>query len=114
MITKTRNHIAVDRYAFDWGMCSMARGWAQIDTEQDASYFGTWANPFERKLFSYVEGDVCLTLCDTDQEFVNEILRIKAWHDETGWKFLGIDPGVNHDNPLGAAFKRMGLGQWLH
>lgn len=31
-----------ERYDFDFGECSYANGWAQIDTRQDASYYGTW------------------------------------------------------------------------
>jgi hypothetical protein len=34
-----------DRYRFDFDLCSCARGWAQVDTAQDASRFGTWASP---------------------------------------------------------------------
>ena len=30
-----------DRYRFDFDLCSCARGWAQVDTAQDASWFGT-------------------------------------------------------------------------
>ena len=46
-----------DRYSFDFKLCTPKNGWAQVDTSQDASYFGTWANPFERKTVSYCEGD---------------------------------------------------------
>ena len=31
-----------DRYTYDFGLCSFEKGWAQVDTAQDASYFGTW------------------------------------------------------------------------
>lgn len=30
-----------DRYRYDFDLCSCARGWAQADTAQDASWFGT-------------------------------------------------------------------------
>ena len=38
-----------DRYQFDSGECSAANGYAQIDTGQDAWYFGQWANPHDLK-----------------------------------------------------------------
>ena len=49
-----------DRYTYDFGLCSFENGWAQIDTAQDASYFGTWANPTRLMIFSYCEGDTTL------------------------------------------------------
>ena len=33
-----------DRYIFDYDMCSFKKGFAQIDTTEDASYFGNWVN----------------------------------------------------------------------
>jgi hypothetical protein len=41
----TREFAPADRYLYDFGLCSNASSWAQVDTAQDASYFGTWANP---------------------------------------------------------------------
>ena len=52
-----RDFASTDRYIFDFKLCTTGKGWAQVDTEQDASYFGTWANPFELKVVSYTEGD---------------------------------------------------------
>ena len=45
-----------DRYQFDWGECSTANGYAQVDTKQDAWYYGTWANPETFTIVSYAEG----------------------------------------------------------
>lgn len=47
-----------DRYRYDFDLCSCARGWAQVDTAQDASWFGTWASPAERTILNFAEGDV--------------------------------------------------------
>ena len=33
-----------DRYIFDWNYCNFKKGFAQIDTTEDASYFGNWVN----------------------------------------------------------------------
>ena len=44
-----------DRYAFDTGPCSYANGFAQIDTRQDASYYGTWCSPVARTIVSFCD-----------------------------------------------------------
>ena len=41
----TRDFCPGNRYAYDFGLCSYEKGWAQVDAAQDASFFGTWANP---------------------------------------------------------------------
>jgi len=38
------------RYAFDFRLCHFKNGWAQLDTRQDASYYGNWINPVTRQL----------------------------------------------------------------
>lgn len=40
-----REFCPTDRYVYDFGKCSYAKGWAQVDTRQDASYYGTWDEP---------------------------------------------------------------------
>ena len=101
-----------DRYHYDFGRCSLCNGWAQVDTGQDASYFGTWANPTERKIFAYVEGDTIETTCDTDEEYAAELRELKAWNESHGWQFLGIYPGS--DAELRAHFDRLELSDLLH
>ena len=40
---------------YEFGLCSYEKGWAQVDTAQDASYFGTWATyPVLRRPRHYV------------------------------------------------------------
>ena len=93
MIRTTRSCVGgfVDnRYHYDWRECRSGR-WAQMDTGQDAPWFGQWANPFERRILCYAEGDQTLTECSTDAEFVAELERIAAFHRENDeWK--KIDP----------------------
>ena len=100
-----------ERYKYDFGMCSIKNGWAQIDTSQDASYYGNWCNPFEHKLFSFIEGDTTLTECDSIEEFAIEIRRFAEWNEQHGWSFA-IDPGL--DPKVEAAFIAAGLGDFLH
>jgi len=107
----TRAFSPGDRYQFDFGMCSTKKGYAQVDTEQDASYFGTWANPEQLSIINYCEGDITLTQANNEKEFVDEIHRIKAFHEKLGYRFLGIDPGFN--DRLSAQFKALGLSEML-
>ena len=101
-----------DRYRYDFTVCTIAKGWAQIDTSQDASYFGQWVNPFERKIFAYIEGDCILTQLDTDVELLAELAEMKRWNEQQGHDFMGIDPGFNTD--LKAKLIDVGLAGYLH
>ena len=111
-VTINRNFLPADRYRFDFGMCSYKNGYAQIDTKQDASYFGNWCSPSERTIVSYCEGDVTVTKADTDEEFVAEIRKMAAWNDEHGWGPLKIDALLNER--LTEAFTALGLADLLH
>ena len=107
-----REFAPADRYLYDFGKCSTANGWAQIDTSQDASYFGQWINPTRRLIFAYIEGDCVLTKLDTDVELAQEISEMKCWNEEQGHRFKGIDPGFNES--LKAALEACGLREYLH
>ena len=101
-----------DRYEYDFGMCSAAYGFAQVDTSQDASYFGTWANPFSLTIINYCEGDVTKTVCDTPEEFVAELEQMKQWNEENEHRFHGIDPMMVAK--LKQKFIEVGAGALLH
>ena len=101
-----------DRYQFDFDQCTTQKGFAQVDTEQDAWYYGTWANPFEKKIVSYCEGDVVVQYSMTPQEFVAELRELKRWNEEAGYRFIGIDPGFN--TALQKEFVALGLLDLLH
>ena len=100
-----------DRYFYDFRVCTVSKGWAQIDIGQDASYFGQWVNPSKRLIFCYCEGDTVLTRCQSDSELQGELARIKAWNVENGHRFIGIDPGFSEE--LKTALVSAGLGQYL-
>ncbi len=91
---KEHSFMSADRYLFDFRLCRVSDGWAQIDTSQDASYYGQWANPFTLEIVSYVEGDVYRNTAESPEEFVAELRSIKAWTIERGHRFIGIDPGL--------------------
>lgn len=108
----TRDFSPADRYLYDFKVLTIAKGWAQIDTGQDAWYFGQWINPDKLMIFCYCEGDCTLTQCDDGAELVAEIARMKAWNDEQGHRFIGIDPGFSE--PLKASLQQIGLGGYCH
>ncbi len=112
MATITRGFEAMsDRYKYDFRLCTAAKGWAQLDTRQDASYYGNWINPLTRQLMSYCEGDLTLTECDDDEDFVKTVRECANWHKEHDY-FLGID-GMCRPEII-EAFTRLGLGDLLH
>ena len=101
-----------DRYRFDFSRCSLKKGWAQVDTSQDASYYGTWAHPERRQIVNYCEGDVTIQTAETDEEFAKALLELKAWCEKMGMKFFGIDCGLRAD--IVAGFERVGVADLLH
>jgi len=111
MITTTRLFEQSDRYQFDFKICTYAKGWAQLDTSQDASYFGTWINPAERKIANYCEGDVTIQTAETDAELAQLVSEIKEWNDKQGHRFIGIDPGYGED--MQCRLVAAGLGGYL-
>jgi hypothetical protein len=106
-----RDFKPADRYVYDFGLCSWKNGFAQIDTSQDAHYFGTWASPDRLLIVCYCEGDINIKTADNKEEFIAELRALKAWNEENGYSF-GIDPG--DDEALAAKFCGMGLSDLLH
>jgi hypothetical protein len=111
-VTVERSFLPSSRYHFDTGRCSYANGYAQIDTRQDASYFGQWCSPFERTIVSYAEGDVAITKADTDEEFVQAVRAVAEWTNSHGYGPMRIDALAN--DRLAAAFQALGLTDLLH
>jgi hypothetical protein len=112
MATMTRGHeIMSDRYKFDFRECRARNGWAQLDTKQDASYFGNWINPVTLELVSYCEGDTTHTKCEDEADFIATVRECVRWHTEAGY-FIGID-GMCEPSII-EAFTRMGMAELLH
>ena len=108
----TRELCPGDRYTYDFGLCSYENGWAQVDTAQDASYFGTWANPTRLMIFSYCEGDTTLKEAASPEEFATELRAIDTWNQANGCGPARIDPGFNP--AMKAEFEALGLSDLLH
>lgn len=101
-----------NRYKFDFSLCSITNGFAQVDTSQDAWYYGTWANPYTRTIVYYAEGDLIVMEAETDEEFVQELRVFKDWNDKTENRFKGIDTGYSYE--LRDAFVRIGAEEFLY
>ena len=79
-----------DRYVFDYDMCSFKKGFAQIDTTEDASYFGNWVNFKSLELITYCEGDLTVVKCENIEEFKKQLLKVVSWYKKNN-SFIGID-----------------------
>ncbi len=103
-----------DRYAFDYRAYTYAKGWAQVDSPADASYYGNWINPGELKLASYCEGDFSVTSCDTVKEFVGEVYCMIAFLKKMGGRGqVGIDPGTA-GGAIDQQLRSQGLDRYYH
>ena len=96
MIVKRNTDYSPDssRYTFDFDKCQAKHGWAQVDTCQDASYFGIWTNPLTLEIVSYTEGDICHQQAENPEEYVEALRELKAWNDRMGFK-CAIDTMMN-------------------
>jgi tRNA G10 N-methylase Trm11 len=79
-----------DRYTFDFNMCSYKKGFAQIETTEDASYFGNWINFKSLELVTYCEGDLTIIKCENVKEFKEQLLKTVSWFKKNK-SFIGID-----------------------
>lgn len=118
MATLTRGSDLFDasRYKYDTGMCSASKGWAQLDSRQDAPYYGTWVNPITLEIFNYCEGDLTHTQCDDAADFSVELNKTIAWNQEAGY-WIGIDPGwpdTEACDRIRSAFVVLGFRDALH
>lgn len=72
-----------DRFTYDEKL-TISEGWAQIDTWQDASYFGVWCNPIKREIFTYCEGDLTLEKCESDEDFRAALEHCLTFYGRSG------------------------------
>jgi hypothetical protein len=100
-----------DRYVFDFKLCTATKGWAQLDTSQDASYYGQWVNPLTLEYVSHVEGDQTHIQYDDEAEFIAGISETLRWHAEHGYN-PHIDGMCKQE--IIEAFERMGFTEFLH
>ncbi len=93
----------IDRYTFDFGPCTASNGYAQVDTADDAWYYGCWANPTTRRVIEYAEGDLTTIEFDTPEEFAaymrefvqtrynpdRKLPAVDAYRTEQAWIEIG-------------------------
>ena len=102
----------IERYHFDFGECSHHFGYAQVDTSEDAPYFGIWTNPTTLTTVSYIEGDVYRDIAESVEEYVEHIRTMVANYEKMGTKVKGIDPMLNTD--ISNRLIDIGLGDFIH
>ncbi len=103
-ITTTRWFaMGATRYAFDFAHIRKGGDWYQIDTEQDASYYGTWCNPAERRIVLFTEGDICELVCLAPSVYLAEVARIVQWNVEQGYSAALDDHDGQHDTKANTA-----------
>lgn len=99
------------RYDFDSNRCTSGDGWAQVDTSEDAPYFGQWANPLELRFMTYAEGDCTLATAHSPESFAAYVRHKAKFWRENGHTF-GIDAMCS--DRIREAFEGLGLGDLLH
>jgi hypothetical protein len=113
-----------ERYKFD-DECTYAKGWFQVDTYQDAAYFGIWTHPRKRRIVTYAEGDVTHETYDTDAEYSKAMLRTLIAYEagslarqaQPNRKLLRhacIDLGLNGRFMASQRFAELGLAAYTH
>jgi len=108
-VVTTREFAESSRYQYDGWLLS--KGFAQIDSAEDASYYGNWADPVRLILFSYIEGDCQTVQCETETEFKEQIRKVCNWlrlHST----LYGIDPGIKQESK--DRWIALGLSDLLH
>ena len=113
MTVTTARDFTIDgsRYQYDTGLPA---DFAQLDTSEDASYYGNWASAKRLALFSYCEGDCTTTVCETVEEFRQQIEDFQAFCARIGYEFKGIDPGWIHSDELLQPWRDCGLAHLIH
>ena len=72
-----RCHPDISRYVFDAKL--MGQRCYQIDTDQDASYFGMWTSPARRVLVSFEEGNFDVTKHSSDAGYIADLDKLYSW-----------------------------------
>lgn len=105
--------IHADRDWFDARLRPVA-GWAQIDTWQDARFFGVWTHPATRRIVTFAEGDVTIEILPDAGAYRAALSRALAFYDIPSQP-ARIDVGVLHPtHPTRDALVALGLAHRLH
>lgn len=106
----------MNRYTFDFKLCTYERGWCQIDTHQDASYFGIWTSPSERRIVTYCEGDLTTQYAASDTEYrqnlVHCLMHYRNWNEK--YPHAMIDMGIRTRPEMRERFNELGLASYCY
>lgn len=96
----------LNRYYFDNGECNPVHtDFCQIDTWQDASYFGIWADPVGLQVVKFIESEVYRNEFDSEEAFAEEVRSVLE-HNRQDGGHASVDPYGNQ-----ADWKRLGFGE---
>lgn len=107
----TVEHVSGNRYQFD-SLLQAKNGWAQIDTKEDAPWYGNWSNPVAMKVVHFVEGDLSAYEFETPEEFVQHLRGFADACDRLGYGPMKIDHMCQEG--IINAFRELGLADLLH
>ena len=83
---QARNEPVSRELLFDFGRCCINLGWAQVDTIQNASYFGIGTHPDQRIILQYAEGDIIEDCYGNNDASCAQALRgLHAWYLERSY-----------------------------
>ena len=103
-MTRQDIYVGGNRYRYDFRLCRYSDGWLQIDSYQDASYYGHWLHLSQRIFIGFAEGDEYVITFDSVDEMCTYVrdwieyerdLGYIAWIDEyhqmEELKAIGLD-----------------------
>ena len=89
--TIIRHFRSIDKYEFDFRLCTKPKGWRQYDTNQDAWYFGVWVHPEKRVILTYAEGDISVVKCPTDESYHAELKNMAEFYGPPPPAYTSVD-----------------------
>ena len=104
------------RYEIDLGVCSYFNGFCQIDTNEDASWFGLWTNPEQMVVASYIEGDIAVERGENPADYRAALVRtlLSYGHSNPDRKHAMIDLGISRRAEFRDRFTELGLASYLY
>ena len=98
-----------EQSGFDYRKCTYAKGWVQIDTNQDVSCYRIWCHPDKRQIVSFHYGHITIIRCTDDETFVAEMRHTAEWNREQEY-WISIDAGEDQRH----RYISLGLADLLH
>ena len=93
-----------ERYHFDTNEFTTENGFAQVNTPEDAPYYGMWTNPFMMTIATFIEGDMSYCFAESAEEYCLILRGIEERHNHE----MFID--TMHNNELTQRFIELHMG----